>query len=59
MHTAVGESGGVEQAAALLLGREAELGVVYGLIDEVGEGGSALVVRGEPGIGKYSLLTAA
>jgi DNA-binding NarL/FixJ family response regulator len=59
VHTAGGESGGVEQAAALLLGREAELGVVYGLIDEVGEGGSALVVRGEPGIGKSSLLTAA
>ena len=39
-----------------LLGREHELARLYGLIDGIGERGGALVVRGEPGIGKSALL---
>jgi hypothetical protein len=42
-----------------LVGRERELGVLDGLVDRVGERGGALVVRGEPGIGKSALLAAA
>jgi DNA-binding CsgD family transcriptional regulator len=42
-----------------LIGREAELGTLRGLVDRASELGGALVVRGEPGIGKTSLLAAA
>src|SRR2546430_10594922 len=47
------------QASARLIGRGPELEVLYGLVDRVPERGCALVVRGEPGIGKTSLLVAA
>src|SRR4051812_20463643 len=41
----------------MLYGRDAELAVVRKLLDTVRSGGSgALVVRGEPGIGKTALL---
>src|SRR2546427_3261079 len=46
-------------ASARLIGRGPELEVLYGLVDRVPERGRALVVRGEPGIGKTSLLVAA
>lgn len=48
-------------APASLVGREAELGVLFDLVDRVRDRGQtrALVVCGEPGIGKTSLLTAA
>jgi DNA-binding CsgD family transcriptional regulator len=42
-----------------LLGRAAELEVLFGLVDRIPEQSGALVVRGESGIGKTSLLAAA
>lgn len=47
-------------AAPRLYGRDGELTVVDGLIDQLGDGvGGALVVRGDAGIGKSALLSAA
>jgi DNA-binding CsgD family transcriptional regulator/tetratricopeptide (TPR) repeat protein len=48
-------------AQADLVGRTAELGVLFDIVDRLRErdGGRTLVVRGEPGIGKTSLLTTA
>src|SRR4051812_9780150 len=40
----------------VLVGREPELEIVEDLLERVAEGGSALMVRGEPGIGKSALL---
>jgi DNA-binding CsgD family transcriptional regulator len=45
--------------ASELLGRDRELAELYALIDGVEEGGGALVVRGEAGMGKSALLAAA
>lgn len=45
-------------AAVPLFGREAEMGVLDDLIDRVGERGAALLLRGEAGVGKSSLLEA-
>jgi DNA-binding NarL/FixJ family response regulator len=42
-----------------LFGRDRELGVVTDLLDHVREHGGALLIRGEVGIGKSALLTAA
>jgi predicted ATPase len=42
-----------------LIGRAAELEILIGLVDRMSECGGALFVRGEPGIGKTSLLGAA
>src|ERR1700737_516365 len=39
-----------------LQGREPEMGLLASLIDGVGSKGAALVLRGEPGIGKSRLL---
>src|SRR5262249_55387152 len=47
------------QSSPSLIGRESELEVLTGLVDRVPERGGALVVRGEPGVGKPSLLVAA
>jgi DNA-binding CsgD family transcriptional regulator len=51
----------VSPAPAGLIGRSAELGVLFELVDRAREDDlpRALVVRGEPGIGKTALLTAA
>jgi len=46
-------------AIAPLIGREKELLVLVGLVERVRDGGGAVVVRGEPGIGKSALLVAA
>jgi DNA-binding CsgD family transcriptional regulator len=47
----------VDAAAAQLAGRRDELSVLGGLVDAVREGESrVLVVRGEPGVGKTTLL---
>jgi DNA-binding CsgD family transcriptional regulator len=49
----------VASASRLLLGRDRELARLYALVDRIEEQGSALVVRGEAGIGKSALLAAA
>lgn len=46
-----------EPAALPLVGREAEMQSLDDLLDGVNEHGAALLVRGEVGIGKSSLLT--
>jgi DNA-binding CsgD family transcriptional regulator/tetratricopeptide (TPR) repeat protein len=42
-----------------IFGRERELAQLYELVDRIQERGAALLVRGEPGIGKSTLLAAA
>ncbi|GAA1897004.1 AAA family ATPase [Asanoa iriomotensis] len=42
-----------------LVGREPELARLFGMIDQIAARGGALVVRGEAGIGKSTLLAAA
>jgi hypothetical protein len=42
-----------------LIGRDQELGVLTDLIDRIRHGGGTILVLGEPGIGKSSLLRAA
>jgi DNA-binding CsgD family transcriptional regulator len=49
----------VREAAAPLLGRSEEEELLTALLDDVGTRGQALVVRGEPGIGKSRLLNQA
>ena len=44
------------RAEVPLLGRRAEVARVTSLLDGIGSGGGALVLRGEPGIGKSRLL---
>ena len=46
-------------AAPELIGRDRELGVLANLIDQAEHSGAAVVVLGDPGIGKSSLLRAA
>ena len=46
-----------DDAAPPLLGRTEEQGLLASLLDEVATRGRALVLRGEPGIGKSRLLT--
>ena len=43
----------------LLLGRDAEIGLLVSLLDGIGTAGGALVLHGEPGIGKSRLLSIA
>jgi DNA-binding CsgD family transcriptional regulator len=45
--------------APRLIGRQAEFETLSALVDRASERGGALVIRGEPGIGKTSLMTAA
>jgi DNA-binding CsgD family transcriptional regulator len=49
----------VSTAPRLLLGRDRDLGELYGLVDGIEDRGGALVLRGEAGIGKSALLAAA
>src|SRR3954452_14629400 len=44
---------------APILGRSTEIEVLTGLLDDVGRTGAALVLRGDPGIGKSRLLSEA
>jgi DNA-binding CsgD family transcriptional regulator len=53
-----GELGFSVSSARVLYGREPELGVVEGLVEGVRNRGAVLLIRGEPGIGKSSLLAA-
>jgi len=46
-------------ATPALIGRDSELRILTGLIDQVADGGAAIVLLGDPGIGKTSLLRAA
>ena len=45
--------------AGPLLGRDAEVELLASLFDDIGDGGGALVLYGEPGIGKSRLLAVA
>src|SRR5438552_2179049 len=51
--------GPARDEAAPLLGRAQEQSLLTSLLDEVGDRGQALVLRGEPGIGKSRLLSEA
>ena len=51
--------GPARDEAAPLLGRADEQGLLTSLLDGVGDCGQALVLRGEPGIGKSRLLSVA
>jgi hypothetical protein len=42
-----------------LVGRDREVRILTGLVDQIGARGGAMVVPGEAGIGKSSLLYAA
>jgi DNA-binding CsgD family transcriptional regulator len=42
-----------------LIGRDAELAVLHRMVGSIGQRGGSVVVRGEPGVGKSSLLRAA
>src|SRR2546423_15163854 len=44
---------------APILGRSTEIEVLTGLLDHVGRTGAALVLRGDPGVGKSRLLSEA
>ena len=46
-------------ARRLLVGRDHELERLFGMVDQIGRCGGALVIRGEAGIGKSALLEAA
>ena len=45
--------GSARDQAAPLLGRAREQSLLTSILDEVGEHGQALVLRGEPGIGNH------
>ena len=45
--------------ATALAGRDGDLGVIQAFLDEVSTGGAALLLTGEPGMGKTALLDAA
>ena len=51
-------TGSEESVSAPLVGREDELAQIEERLDLAGERGGALVVRGEPGVGKSALLEA-
>jgi predicted ATPase len=50
---------GLAESRSPLVGREAELELLTGLLDDIEQSGAALVLRGEPGIGKSRLLSEA
>ena len=45
--------------ATVLAGRDEDLGVIEAFLDEASAGGAALLLTGEPGVGKTALLDAA
>src|SRR5580693_1379836 len=46
------------RSSEMLLGREAELRILAEKLDGIGEGGAALLIRGDPGVGKTAILAA-
>jgi DNA-binding CsgD family transcriptional regulator len=52
-------TGTTRSAVNLLQGREQDIGLIGRLIDRIDQGGSTLVISGEPGIGKSALLDVA
>jgi DNA-binding CsgD family transcriptional regulator len=50
-------SGGSQTDAEVIVGRDHERRLLSGLIDSLSVGGGAVVILGEPGMGKTSLLT--
>src|SRR3954452_6868151 len=44
------------EVSETLIGRESELHTIEAMIEGVDEGGAALVLQGEPGIGKSALM---
>ena len=53
------DRGEVRPASPILYGRDADIAVIVRLLDRIRDGGAALVISGEPGIGKSALLAAA
>ncbi|MEZ2126483.1 MULTISPECIES: AAA family ATPase [unclassified Sinorhizobium] len=51
--------GAVHSASQFLQGREQDIAVIDHLIERIDQGGSTLVISGEPGIGKSALLEVA
>jgi predicted ATP-dependent serine protease len=52
-------AGAARTASLALQGREQDIALIDHLIDRIDEGGSTLVISGEPGIGKSALLEVA
>src|SRR5579863_6972189 len=50
---------GRERQLSHLVGRDKELAVMRGFVDEIADSGGALLLSGEPGVGKTALLDAA
>jgi DNA-binding CsgD family transcriptional regulator len=48
-----------QPASLVLQGREQDIALIHHLIDRIDQGGSTLVISGEPGIGKSALLEVA
>jgi DNA-binding CsgD family transcriptional regulator len=59
VRTAGPDTEGVATAPRLVLGRDQDLAELHALVDGIEDRGGALVVRGEAGIGKSTLLAAA
>jgi DNA-binding CsgD family transcriptional regulator len=49
-------TGAVRSASLVLQGREQDIAVIDHLFDRIDQGGSTLVISGEPGIGKSALI---
>jgi AAA ATPase domain len=52
-------AGATRSASPVLQGREQDVALIDHLIDRIDQGGSTLVISGEPGIGKSALLEVA
>src|SRR4051794_37262410 len=52
-------AGATPSASLVLQGREQDVALIDRLIDRIDQGGSTLVISGEPGIGKSALLEVA
>src|SRR6201989_1728962 len=52
-------AGAPRSASLVLRGREQDVALIDRLIDRIDQGGSTLVISGEPGIGKSALLKVA
>jgi DNA-binding CsgD family transcriptional regulator/tetratricopeptide (TPR) repeat protein len=52
------EQAPASRSSELLLGREAELRILEEKLDSISERGAALLIRGDPGVGKTAILAA-